>query len=166
LSKGFTLIELLIVIAVLGVLATIVLVAIDPLEQLSRGTDAGQKTKIASMGHALQSYYTTQNAVYPTENATWQTTLVSAGELKQAVSGDVAIACSGGTEQNDICYDYDGTDSAVWLTLKSKAEKGKCPAPATDTAYFVWTSVDSRAGTLCFASGQPVAGTSYAASFK
>ena len=45
-SRGFTLIELLIVIAVLGVLAAVVLVAIDPGQQLARGRDSGRKPSI------------------------------------------------------------------------------------------------------------------------
>ncbi|EKD87098.1 MAG: hypothetical protein ACD_37C00044G0003, partial [uncultured bacterium] len=43
-ESGFTLIELLIVITILGILATAVLAAINPLEQISRGRDTGSKS--------------------------------------------------------------------------------------------------------------------------
>jgi prepilin-type N-terminal cleavage/methylation domain-containing protein len=43
-NYGFTLIELLIVIAILGVLAVVVLVAINPIEQLARTRDGGRLT--------------------------------------------------------------------------------------------------------------------------
>ena len=57
LSKGFTLIELLIVIAVIGVLAAVILVAIDPIEQLARGRDAGRKSTNVQLGRALEAFY-------------------------------------------------------------------------------------------------------------
>jgi len=63
LSFGFTLIELLVVIAILGVLAGAILVAINPLEQLARGRDAGRKSTVDELGHATQAYYTAQNAL-------------------------------------------------------------------------------------------------------
>ena len=54
--KGFTLIELLIVIAILGVLAVVVLVAINPVQQLARTRDAGRKSSVAQIGHAVAAY--------------------------------------------------------------------------------------------------------------
>ena len=74
-SKGFTLIELLIVIAILGILAAGILVAIDPVEQLSRGRDAGRKSAVTQLGRALQAYYTA-NSNYPVI-AGWNTTLIN-----------------------------------------------------------------------------------------
>lgn len=43
-QAGFTMIELLIVITILGILATAVLSAINPLEQINRGRDTGSKS--------------------------------------------------------------------------------------------------------------------------
>ena len=83
-ARGFTLIELLVVIAILGVLAGGILVAINPLEQLARGRDAGRKTTVQQMGNAVQAYYTSQGAVYPTQGATWMTIIQTSGELKSS----------------------------------------------------------------------------------
>ena len=44
--RGFTLIELLIVMAILGVLAVVVLVAINPIQQLARTRDTGRKSGV------------------------------------------------------------------------------------------------------------------------
>jgi len=57
LSKGFTLIELLIVIAVLGVLATAVLSAINPIEQINRGKDTGSRSDAEQLVSAIERYY-------------------------------------------------------------------------------------------------------------
>ena len=64
LRKGFTLIELLIVIVIIGVLATTVLSAINPIEQIKKAQDAGKRSDSAEILNALERYYTAFQA-YP-----------------------------------------------------------------------------------------------------
>ncbi len=63
-GAGFTLIELLVVITVLGVLATIVLLAVNPGAQLARARDAGRKTALRQIANGLERYYVL-NGKYP-----------------------------------------------------------------------------------------------------
>lgn len=63
--KGFTLIELLIVIAILGILAAGILVAIDPLTKINQAKDSALKSNMAQIVNALQASFTSNNGVYP-----------------------------------------------------------------------------------------------------
>ena len=161
LRRGFTLIELLVVIAVLGVLAGVLLVAINPLEQLARGRDSGRKTAVGQLSIATQAYFTSRNGTYLAESATWiggaSSSLVNSGELKNApaviaygVGGTSACATNA---NNNYCYDLNtaGTEAIVYVRLESTSESSKC-APDTDP-YFVWSSVLSRACLVCSATG-------------
>jgi len=55
--KGFTLIELLIVIALLGALAVGLLAALDPFEQLKKGTDTSTRNMVSEVHGAIIRYY-------------------------------------------------------------------------------------------------------------
>ena len=95
--RGFTLIELLIVIAILGVLAAGILVAINPLAQLQKARDAGRKTAIQQISQAMERYAISHDGIYPTDPSCgsncWTQTftsgggigniLITSGELKQ-----------------------------------------------------------------------------------
>jgi len=159
-SSAFTLIELLIVIAVLGVLAAVVLIGIDPLEQLARGRDSGRKTSVSGIGRAIQTYYTAVG-VYPVELG-YNTTLVNSGELKPfpPVPGGnpPALSCSGGTAVNGFCYKSNGIEYVVYSKLESKVErnKGTCANSAPNT-WYVFSSAAGRAGVVCQA-GEPAEG--------
>lgn len=59
---GFTLIELLIVIAILGILAAAVLVAINPGKRTRQAQDAKRKNDIGALATELQAYYTSPGA--------------------------------------------------------------------------------------------------------
>lgn len=65
-TAGFTLIELLIVIAVIGVLAAVILVVVNPLAQLQRARDAGRQSDIRQITTAVESYMTVFSS-YPPE---------------------------------------------------------------------------------------------------
>lgn len=54
---GFTLVELLIVIALLGALAVGLLAALDPFEQLKKGTDTGIRNTVSELQGAAIRYY-------------------------------------------------------------------------------------------------------------
>ncbi len=85
-QKGFTLIELLIVIAILGVLAAGILVAIDPVDKINQANDSKVQNDISGAGRAAEAYATTHNGSYPPTLAE----LLTAGELKR-----VPVAPSG-----------------------------------------------------------------------
>ena len=82
-GAGFTLIELLIVIAVLGVLATAVLSAINPIEQINRGRDTGTRSDSEQLIGAIDRYYTSAG-YYP-----W---MINADSTNTAVTPMVEIA--------------------------------------------------------------------------
>ncbi len=58
---GFTLVELLIVIALLGALAVGLLAALDPFEQLKKGTDTGVRNTVSEIQGAFIRYYALKN---------------------------------------------------------------------------------------------------------
>lgn len=60
-KAGFTLIELLIVIALLGALAVGLIGALDPFEQLKKGTDTGTRDLVNQMQTAAIRYYSIKN---------------------------------------------------------------------------------------------------------
>ena len=53
-KKAFTLIELLIVIAILGILAVGILIALDPIEQTRRATDSTIQQSALEIKNAIK----------------------------------------------------------------------------------------------------------------
>jgi prepilin-type N-terminal cleavage/methylation domain-containing protein len=56
-NKGFTLIELLVVIAIIGVLAAVVLLAINPAELLRRSRDSTRLSDLSSLRKAIDATF-------------------------------------------------------------------------------------------------------------
>lgn len=157
-NKGFTLIELLIVMAILGVLAVVVLVAINPAEQLARTRDSGRASSITQLGHAVEAYYTAHNAIYPSAS-TWGSALSVSGEVSTVPSGvnfaDGTTPCTVGATSG-WCYVTNATDTIIYTRLESKSYGSKC----SNTAWMLFSTVQGRGGTYCNA-GEPVPASSY-----
>lgn len=154
-ETGFTLIEMIIVIAILGILAVVVITAINPAERQAQARDAGRKTTVLQLGHAAQSFGVANNGNYPVES-TWAQDLVGYGDLATFPAG-VAYAsgapCSNVVqpfEDPTFCYAYDATNGfLVYSVAESQQSVNKC---TSTTPYFVFSSADSRGGTICSAS--------------
>lgn len=162
-KKGFTLIELLIVIAILGTLAVVVLLALNPVQQLARTRDAGRIQTVTSLGHAIEANATANNGVYmapPATASTWVTQLVTAGEISQVpaqpaygaagVGGrPTAGACSVGTNnQNGWCYARPVASRAyVYAALESGAQNSRCTG--TNVAWAMYSTANGSGGVVC-----------------
>lgn len=59
--KGFTLIELLVVVGILAVLLAVVIIAVNPSEQLSKANDVSIKTVAKDFVQAGISFYAEEN---------------------------------------------------------------------------------------------------------
>lgn len=123
-NKGFTLIELLIVIALLGALAVGLLAAVDPFEQLKKGTDTSRRNTVVEFYNAAIRYYST-NAQFPWSNSPSGAAMLTmgsdiglletAGELKAGFTslagGSAALSkmfvtsvTSAGSETVAVCF--------------------------------------------------------------
>lgn len=175
-NKGFTLIELLIVIAILGTLAVVVLLALNPVQQLARTRDAGRSSGVTQLGHAVEALATVRGGVYPTDaaagtcaagatvntGAAWvQNCLVATGEIQTvpsaiAYSSGLGGNCTGGQQQAGYCYDGNGTAAVVYSVAEALSNRSQCVAP-TANPYFVYSSAAGRGGLWCGAAA-PTAG--------
>ncbi|KKR80099.1 MAG: hypothetical protein UU25_C0001G0010 [Microgenomates group bacterium GW2011_GWB1_40_9] len=112
-QKGFTLVELLIVIALLGALAIGLIGALDPFEQLKKGTDTGTRDLVNQVQTAVLRYYATTNRMPWTDQSTaFSASLLNAAEMSTAISA-MAVAGEMKSNFNEI---YRGQLDKVWVT--------------------------------------------------
>lgn len=64
-SKGFTLIELLLVIGIIAILASIVIVAINPTKQMGNARDAQRRSDVNTILNAVYQYSIDHNGSMP-----------------------------------------------------------------------------------------------------
>ena len=65
-TRGFTLLEILLVVAAIGILAGIVIVAINPAKQLGDTKNAQRRTDVNSVINAVYQYALDNNGSFPT----------------------------------------------------------------------------------------------------
>ena len=114
--KGFTLIELSVVIAMVGVMISLLLIFINPFKQIQKVRDAQRQADLSQIRQALDTYYNDKNC-YPDSlsfGSSWET---GSTVYMKKVPQDPDCA-SGGS-----CYQYlkDTASCPQWNVLFSKA---------------------------------------------
>lgn len=94
--NGFTLIELILVAAIIGLLATALLMVLNPFTQFAKAADARRKSDLAQVQRALESYYQ-DNGQYPGYTSTYA--------MKDKSGSTIAWGTSWGQYMNTVPQD-------------------------------------------------------------
>lgn len=123
--RGFTLIELLLVIGIIAILASIVIVAINPTKQLADARDAQRRSDVNTVLNAVYQYAIDNNGNLPTGIPT------GAGSAEEICQTDAA-SCTGYLNLDVLTGTYivalpvdpqhDGSDNGTDYTIYQNAD--------------------------------------------
>lgn len=147
LSRGFTLIELLVVIGVIGILAAIVLVAVNPQRQFAQARDTQRRSDLYALTNAIYQFAAEHDGNLPDTDADDAT---SNFPTTDTCMGDTAPCFDMAAAGNAA-----GTETVV-PTYIPALPMDPSTGTAANTQYFV--SVDANGRVVASASGE-LAGT-------
>jgi len=133
---GFTLIELLLVIGIIAILASIVIVAINPTKQLGDARDAQRRSDVNSILNAVYQYAIDNNGILPTDISTTSTEICDAATTRGADCTDIDLAVLTGAYLVAIPEDPQNLTSTGTNYFISKDVRGRITvvAPGTEQA--------------------------------
>jgi type IV pilus assembly protein PilA len=142
-SSGFTLIELLLVIGIIAVLASIVILSVNPQRQLAQARDAQRSTDITTILNAIYQYAIDNNGKFPD---TLSGTTLAAGvphpicrtELQRGDSSPTLGSCLAG---NAIAVSLRAVSGAY---LKAIPTDPLVPTNSGWTRYYVTKMANGR----------------------
>jgi len=148
-KEGFTLIELLVVIAIIGVLAAVVLLAINPVQMLKKGRDSNRQSDLVSLRKAIDIYMGESGA----------TAVPGGASVNQKSSYAVAAngACTASTaSESGWLVPYSATCAADAVSPNLSDYVAKIPVDATNNGpttnataptgqqFFYWYQSDAN----------------------
>jgi prepilin-type N-terminal cleavage/methylation domain-containing protein len=95
--RGFTLIELLLVIGIIAILASIVIVAINPTRQLGQARDAQRRADVNTILNAVYQYAIDNNGTLPAGIPT---------TTAKTICKSTAVSCNNGVNLNTLTGSY------------------------------------------------------------
>ncbi len=136
-TQGFTLIELLLVIGIIAILASIVIVAINPTKQLGDARNAQRRSDVNTILNAVYQYAIDNNGALP--NANIPTTAATAKTICQSTTDDAT--CAGVSIGGITLRSLTGT----YIVSVPKDPSLTSAQTATGTRYSIWRDpVNSR----------------------
>lgn len=151
-SRGFTLIELLIAIAIIGILASGLLLLVNPVAQIQKANDARRKSDLGQIQKGLEQYYNDHNQ-YPISTASYQITGVAWGsQWTNGVGGIIymqTLPKDPKSPSKQYVYVSTGQSYFLYASLDNTKDSQVCNSGAVCTNAASLTGSPCGTGFIC-----------------